>query len=91
MPTVHRHFEALFAARWSDSLLGMLNMPVRLICGTATRASARRVAQSLALRLPQAQLRMLEGAGHMAPINDAARVAELMLEWLGAMNRVPAA
>jgi pimeloyl-ACP methyl ester carboxylesterase len=90
MPTVRRHFDALFVARWSDSLLGMLTMPVRLICGTATRASARRVAQSLAVRLPQARLHWLEGAGHMAPISDAARVNALLLESLGAMQKVPA-
>lgn len=90
MPTVRRHFDALFAARWSDSLLGLLNMPVRLICGTHTRASARRVAQSLSVRLPQARLNWLEGADHMAPIADAGRVNALILASLGAMQRVPA-
>ncbi len=91
MPTVRRHFEALFAAQWSDSLLDLLRMPVQLICGTATRASARRVAQSLAVRLPLVKLKMLEGAGHMAPIVDAARVNALILESLEAMQRVPVA
>ncbi|HEY0955751.1 MAG TPA: alpha/beta fold hydrolase, partial [Roseateles sp.] len=82
MPTVRRHFEALSAARWSDAQLATLQMPVQLICGGATRASARRVAQTLATRLPHAQLAMLEGAGHMAPISDAARVNPLLLEAL---------
>ncbi|MDR7295974.1 pimeloyl-ACP methyl ester carboxylesterase [Pelomonas aquatica] len=86
MPTVRRHFEALFNARWSDSLLGLLRMPVHLICGTATRASAQRVAQSLAGRLPNVRFDWLEGAGHLAPITDAARVNELILESLGAMQ-----
>jgi pimeloyl-ACP methyl ester carboxylesterase len=86
MPSVRRHFEALFAAQWSDSLLGLLHMPVQLICGTATRASARRVAQSLAVRLPSARLRWLESAGHMAPMTDAARVNALLLESLGAQQ-----
>jgi pimeloyl-ACP methyl ester carboxylesterase len=90
MPTVRRHFEALFAAHWSDGLLDLLKMPVQLICGTATRASARRVAQSLAARLPRVTLTMLEGAGHMAPIGDAGRVNALILESLGRMQRVPA-
>jgi len=90
MPTVRRHFDALFAAQWSDSLLDLLRMPVQLICGTATRASARRVAQSLSVRLPLVKLQMLEGAGHMAPIGDAARVNALILESLEAMQRVPA-
>lgn len=87
MPTVRRHFDALFAAQWSDSLLDLLRMPVQLICGSATRASARRVAQSLSVRLPLVKLQMLEGAGHMAPITDAARVNALILESLGAMQR----
>ncbi|WP_457355883.1 alpha/beta fold hydrolase [Roseateles sp. P5_D6] len=90
MPTVRRHFEALFAAQWSDSLLDLLRMPVQLICGSATRASARRVAQSLSVRLPLVKLRMLDGAGHMAPITEAARVNGLVLESLRAMQRVPA-
>jgi len=91
MPTVRRHFDALFTAQWSDSLLDMLRMPVQLICGTATRASARRVAQSLAARLPTAKLAWLEGAGHMAPITDAGRVNPLVLESLGAMQGMPTA
>ncbi|HEY8876877.1 MAG TPA: alpha/beta hydrolase [Roseateles sp.] len=91
MPTVRRHFDALFAAQWSDSLLEVLRMPVQLICGTATRASARRVAQSLAARLPRVKLKMLESAGHMAPIADAARVNAVILESLASMQEVPAA
>lgn len=91
MPTVRRHFEALFAAQWRDELLGRLRMPVRLICGTATRASARRVAQNLAARLPTATLTWLEGAGHMAPITEAARVNALILQDLGAVLNAPVA
>lgn len=91
MPSVRRHFEALFAAQWSDGLLGMLQMPVQLLCGSATRTSARRVAQRLAAKLPCAKLRMLDGAGHMAPITDAARVNALILEHLGAMRPVAVA
>ncbi|MBI3348519.1 MAG: alpha/beta hydrolase [Burkholderiales bacterium] len=91
MPTVRRHFEALFAAQWSDGLLDQLRMPVQLICGSATRASARRVAQSLAVRLPLVRLNWLEGAGHMAPITDAARVNAVMLESLARMQQMPVA
>lgn len=91
MPTVRRHFEALFAAQWTDRQLNSLRMPVQLICGSATRASARRVAQALSARLPCVTLQMLEGAGHMGPITDAVRVNALILQSLGAMQRVPAA
>ncbi|MDR7331678.1 alpha/beta hydrolase [Roseateles asaccharophilus] len=85
MPTIRRHFEALSAARWSDAQLTALRIPVQLICGGATRASARRVAQTLATKLPQARLDVLEGAAHLAPIGDAARVNPLLL---AALRRV---
>ena len=87
MPTIRRHFEALAAARWSDAELAALQMPVRLICGGATRASARRVAQTLAARLPHVELVALEGAGHMAPIAEAERVNPLILEHLRAVTQ----
>lgn len=86
MPTLRRHFEALFTAPWSSGLLDQLRMPVQLICGTATRASAHRVA----LQLPRARLQMLEGAGHMAPITDGVRVNALLLQSLARMPGMPA-
>jgi len=85
MPTIRRHFEALAATRWSDAELATLQMPVRLICGGATRASARRVAQTLAARLPHVELVELAGAGHMAPIAEAERVNPLILAHLRAV------
>lgn len=91
MPTVRRHFEALFAAQWTDRQLAALRMPVQLICGSATRTSARRAAQALAARLPQARLEWLAGAGHMAPITEPGRVNPRILESLGALQWVSAA
>jgi len=91
MPTVRRHFEALFAAQWSDEMLDRVRMPVHLICGSATRASARSVVLSLSERLPRARLNWLEGADHMAPVTAAARVNELVLDSLGTMRKVAAA
>lgn len=84
MPTIRRHFEALSAARWTPAQLAALQMPVQLICGSATRDSARRVALTLAEQLPQARLAWLEGGQHLAPITDAARVNALVLEHLRA-------
>lgn len=80
MPVVRRHFEALSAARWTDAQLATLQMPVQLVCGGATRASARRVSQVLSVKLPQVQLAVLEGAAHLAPIGDPARVNPLLLD-----------
>lgn len=91
MPTIRRHFEALAATCWRDADLATLQMPVRLICGGATRASAKRVAQTLAGKLPRVQLVELEGAGHMAPIAEAERVNPLILEHLRAVQGASAA
>lgn len=79
MPTVSRHFEALFAARWTDAELSRLQMPVQLICGSATRLSAMHVSQTLVKRLPNARLDWLEGGVHMSPIGEAARVNPMLL------------
>ncbi len=83
MPTVRRHFDALFTAPWSDRDLATLRMPVRLLCGSETRLSAQRVARTLAERLPQAQLTWLEGAGHLAPLSEVKRVNALLMNALG--------
>lgn len=78
MAVVPRHFRALFAARWEAPLLRRLQMPVLLLRGSATRAPAARVCERLAAALPQAQCRMLAGAGHLGPITHAPTVAHWM-------------
>ncbi|MCE4554441.1 alpha/beta fold hydrolase [Roseateles cellulosilyticus] len=91
MPTVRRHFDALFVARWSDSLLALLNMPVQLLCGTATRASARRVVQALAARLPNGRLHWVDGAAHLAPMTEPERINRLILAHLQQAQPAPVA
>lgn len=78
MPTVHRHFEALFAADWGPAELRELRMPVQLICGSMTRLPPLRIAQLLSRWLPNSRLHFVAGAGHLGPIQQAAEVAELM-------------
>jgi pimeloyl-ACP methyl ester carboxylesterase len=91
MPTIRRHFEGLYAARWRDDELARLQMPVQLICGGATRDSARAVAQTLARRLPGAQLRWLEGCAHLAPLSEPERVNPLILAHLRAVQTLSSA
>lgn len=72
MPMVDRHFQALFEATWGPAELSRLaNMPLQLVCGSQTRASALRVCELLALALPQTRLASLPGAGHLGPISHA--------------------
>jgi len=90
MPTVHRHFEALFAAPWGAAELRQLQQPVHLICGSATRLPPLRIAQMLARWLPQSRLHYLEGAGHLGPISHAGEVVELVAGLLS-LSVAPAA
>ena len=76
--TIPRHFEALFAARPDARLWRRLQMPVWLLHGSATRASARAVADRLAALLPCVQRAEIRGAGHLGPITQAAAVADAM-------------
>ncbi|QPF71531.1 alpha/beta hydrolase [Roseateles sp. DAIF2] len=82
MPTIARHFQALFAASWGTRELARLP-PLRLLCGGRTRAPARRISELLALALPQARLDWLPMAGHLGPISHPDEVAA----WLSATPR----
>ncbi len=79
MPAVPRHFDALFGAEWDAQLLQRLQMPVLLMQGSATRASASRVSTLLAAALPRAQRVELPGAGHLGPLTHGETVARWML------------
>ncbi len=68
---------------WADALMGeptplaafaALSMPVLLLCGSESPASARAVARVLAPVLPRVTVRHLEGLGHMGPITHAEQV-----------------
>jgi pimeloyl-ACP methyl ester carboxylesterase len=88
MATVPRHFEALFAATWDAPLLAALRMPVLLMRGTQTRASAHRVSELLEMSLTQVRTLDLEGAGHMGPLSHAnavVRHAQAHLQQAGAL------
>ena len=80
MPTVRRHFNALFAVQWSAPQLRRLTMPVMLLRGTTTREPARALASRLATLLPTAHSVTLPGAGHLGPISHAT-MATPMLAW----------
>ena len=50
-------------------------LPALVLSAERTTPAARRMAEIVAGVLPRARLEILEGAGHMAPITDAAKVA----------------
>lgn len=54
--------------------------PVRLIAGSRTRASARAAVDVLLAALPNAHVRVVQGAGHMSPITHPDAVSALVVE-----------
>lgn len=84
MPKVAAEFEAIKRSPVARDDLEALAMPVRLICGTRTKRPARAVVEILAHLLPNADVQMLENAGHMAPITMPERTDPLYAEHIRA-------
>jgi pimeloyl-ACP methyl ester carboxylesterase len=80
MPTVPRHFDACFAARWHRGLLARLSMPILLMHGSQTRTPARRVTELLSYALPHALRREVAGAGHLGPMTHESQVGDWMAQ-----------
>jgi pimeloyl-ACP methyl ester carboxylesterase len=78
MPKVQAEFEALFDDPMSPAAYGQLEMPAQLVCGSASPAPARRVAERLVRLLPLARLTRWWGADHMAPLTQVERFARLV-------------
>ncbi len=56
--------------------------PTLVVCGTRSPRAARGVCRILADALPDARLHVLDGAGHMGPIEDARRFSTVLDDWL---------
>ena len=76
-PKVAAEFEAILSANISASDFSGLNMPVRLILGSQTQATSRRVTQVLGEVLPNVELITVDGADHMAPTTQADKINPL--------------
>ncbi len=77
----------------SFDVLGQLNqvaVPTLIICGTADQMTPLKYSQYLAEQIPNARLAIIEGAGHMLPLERPDYVASLISEFLqqlGILNR----
>ena len=69
-PKVGAEFGALMNDELSQASLAALQVPLRLLCGTATRRPARRIAEVYADSVPGAELELVDGLGHMAPVTN---------------------
>ena len=70
------------ADRTPASYYASIEAPVLLMNGTRSPSPARSACERLAHALPHATRTQLEGAGHLAPLQEGERVAPLVLDWL---------
>jgi pimeloyl-ACP methyl ester carboxylesterase len=77
MPKVAAEFEAILSANVSAADFADLDMPVRLILGSETHATARKVTEVLNAVLPNVELVTVDGAEHMAPATQADNINPL--------------
>ena len=66
----------------SDGMLDAVTCPVLIVRGTKSPAVIADIQAALAARLPNAEIRALDGAGHMAPVQDPHRLATVITEWI---------
>ena len=63
-------FQACERFDWQDKL-SQVRLPTLIVCGALDRLTPVEGSRKLAQAIPQAQLRVLEGAGHMVMIEKA--------------------
>jgi len=82
MPKVAAEFDALFAAGETMRDMSDLDMPVKIICGTRTRLSAKRVSELMAGKIRDSRLLQLVDLHHMAPLTDPHSVNPLLVDYV---------
>jgi pimeloyl-ACP methyl ester carboxylesterase len=65
--------------------LGEVGAPVLVVGGAADRMAPPELSAALAERLPRADLHLVEGAGHMLPVEYPDKLAGLIRDWLERM------
>ena len=84
MRPIRQWTDAVFAQPWTPDGLARVAMPVLLLGGDRSPASARDLLPLLAGALPNSRLQLLPGLGHMAPVTNPDKVNPLIAEFLSA-------
>lgn len=82
---VRRWAHALFTEPVTRAELARLDLPVLLMTGSRTTASARGASRRLQALLPQVQAVEVEGVGHMAPVTDPQRINPLIARFVASL------
>jgi pimeloyl-ACP methyl ester carboxylesterase len=89
LPKVALDFHAIFNARSRLADFSALTMPILLMQGACSPAPTRRICELLAHTIPDAELRTLDGAGHMAPITHREQVNAMIADQLDSISGHP--
>lgn len=82
IPKVSAEFVALTKAGTTTRDLAALEVPLRLVYGSATRRPALRIAELIAGADADVDVHVIEGLGHMAPVTHADIVNPLLVDHL---------
>lgn len=69
-----RQMRAIMARADHRPQLAQLQLPVRVLCGRQDRVTPPELAQELASIFPHSQLHLIDGSGHMLPLEKTAEV-----------------
>ena len=82
VPTFERQTEALLHRPDAQAVLPTIDCALFAIVGRDDEWSPVAQHQAIAQLVRGAQLRVIEGAGHMSPAEDPERFNEIVREWL---------
>ena len=73
---------AIMARQDHRDALSKLNMPVLVVCGKDDQVTPPVLSEELAALIPGAQLKWIEDAGHMVPMEQPAALAEHLKKFM---------
>jgi pimeloyl-ACP methyl ester carboxylesterase len=62
--------------------LAAIDVPTIVLCGDADQLTPPAIAEEIAAGIPGAQLTLIEGSGHLSPLERPEAVNRAMIEWL---------
>lgn len=91
MPVVSAHFISLIHAGVRLRDYAKIDRPVLYLAGRDTRVSARRITELLRYALPDVEVEMMSGMGHLGPITHTNVVADRIAAFVRRQAREPSA
>lgn len=77
-----RQTRAIMARSDHRAALGGLQLPVRVLCGNQDRITPPAISEALVATVPGAQMRLVNNAGHMLPLEQPGAVVATLRDWL---------